>query len=187
MPFIEDEKLAALYKEVDQEKKSAVFFQNLHLKNKARLAHLRFYKRSFFIVLVVIAAFFIHGILDAFNAPSTSVFNQENEALLKKIEQLTLENKILGGSTKDIQSALDEVTVYTVQFSALSNKDVMLFSDHFVNFRAHPLIDYHAYSLGNFSTEEEAEAFRTELIKIGLTDLWITSYKSDKRILLNQE
>ena len=33
MPFIEDEQLAALYKKVDQEKKAAAFFQNLHQEN----------------------------------------------------------------------------------------------------------------------------------------------------------
>ena len=56
----------------------------------------------------------------------------------------------------------------------------------FVNFKAYPLQDFNAYSLGNFATEEEAEAFRQELIKLGLTDLWITSYKSGERILLNK-
>lgn len=186
MPFIDDDKLAALYKEIDQEKKSAAFFQSLHLQNKARLGHLRFYKRSFLIALMLIGAFFIHGIFDASNTPSVTVSRQENEILLKKIEQLTLENKILGGSTENIQSALKEVMVYTVQIKALSNKDIMLFSNHFVNFRAHSLIDFNAYSLGNFSTEQEAEAFRQELIKIGLTDVWVTAYKSDKRILLNK-
>lgn len=186
MPFIEDEKLAALYKEVDQEKKSAAFFQDLHLKNKRLLRHLRFYKRSFFIVLFALSAYFIQGIIYGFDAGEFDVSGQENELLLKRIEQLTLENKILGGSTEDIQSSLKEVTVYTVQIAALSEKDIMLFSDHFVNFRAHSLIDFNAYSLGNFFTMEEAVAFRDELIKIGLIDVWVTSYKSDKRILLNQ-
>lgn len=186
MPFIEDEKLAALYKEVDQEKKSAAFFQNLHLKNKIQLRHFNFYKRSFFVSLVAILVYFIQAIISGFDAGKLNMPDQENELLLKRIEQLTLENRILGGSTKDIQSSLSEITVYTVQIAALSNKDIMLFSDHFVNFRAHSLIDFNAYSLGNFSTMEEAVAFRDELIEIGMIDVWITSYKSDKRILLNQ-
>ena len=61
-----------------------------------------------------------------------------------------------------------------------------MFSDNFVNFRAYPLLDFNAYSLGNFSTEAEAEAFRQELIKLGLKDLWVTSYQSGERILLNK-
>ena len=68
---------------------------------------------------------------------------------------------------------------------ASSNSDILLFSDHFVNFRAYPLQEFNAFSLGNFATEEEAKAFRQELIKLGLTDLWVISYQSGERILLD--
>jgi len=37
MPFIDEDQLAALYKEVDQEKKATAFFQDLHQKNKAKM------------------------------------------------------------------------------------------------------------------------------------------------------
>jgi hypothetical protein len=66
-----------------------------------------------------------------------------------------------------------------------SNSNILLFSDHFVNFRAYPLQEFNAFSLGNFATEAEAEAFRQELLKLGLTDLWVTSYQSGERILLD--
>ncbi|MDA9984652.1 hypothetical protein N9E55_02065 [Flavobacteriaceae bacterium] len=39
MPYIDEEKLAELYKEVDQENKSSVYFQQLYFKYKARLKH----------------------------------------------------------------------------------------------------------------------------------------------------
>ena len=68
---------------------------------------------------------------------------------------------------------------------ASSNSDILLFSDHFVNFRAYPLQNFNAYSLGNFATEEEAVVFRQELLKLGLTDLWVTAYQSGERILLD--
>ena len=177
MPFIDDEQLAALYKEVDQEKKAAAFFQNLHQENKAKLLRFNFYRLGFFMAL---AALVIGG--SYFFAFSEA---EEEAATLSRIEQLELENKILGGSTKQLQDNLKTVKVYTVQFMASSNSDILLFSDHFVNFRAYPLQSFNAYSLGNFATEEEAEAFRQELIKLGLTDLWVTSYQSGERILLD--
>ena len=63
----------------------------------------------------------------------------------------------------------------------------LLFSENFVNFRAHPLKEFNAYSLGNFSTEEEAEAFRQELIALGLPDVWVTAYQNGKRILIDRD
>lgn len=178
MPFIDEDQLAALYKEVDQEKKAAAFFQNLQQENKTKLLRYDIYRLGFFIALAIL----ILGGIYFFSFNST----EDDSAIISRIEQLELENKILGGSSKEIQENLKKFTVYTVQFTASANSDILLFSDNFVNFKAYPLQDFNAYSLGNFATEEEAEAFRQELIKLGLTDLWITSYKSGERILLNK-
>jgi len=87
----------------------------------------------------------------------------------KRMEQLEFENSLLGGSAKDMQNTLRSVTVFTIQFMATNNRDILLFSDNFVNFKDHPLNEFNAFSLGNFSTE--AEAFRKELFKLGLKDL----------------
>ena len=54
MPFIDDEQLAALYKEVDQEKKASAFFQNLHQENKAKLVRYHFYRLGFFVALALL-------------------------------------------------------------------------------------------------------------------------------------
>ena len=178
MPFIDEDQLAALYKEVDQEKKAAAFFQNLQQENKAKLLRYDIYRLGFFIALAILILCGIYFF--SFNS------TEDDSAIISRIEQLELENKILGGSSKEIQENLKKFTVYTVQFTASANSDILLFSDNFVNFKAYPLQDFNAYSLGNFATEEEAEAFRQELIKLGLTDLWITSYKSGERILLNK-
>lgn len=178
MPFIDDEQLAALYKELDQEKKASAFFQNLHQENKAKLLRYHFYRLGFFMALAILILSGIYFFI--FSG------TEDDSATLSRIEQLELENKILGGSTKQLQENLKTITVFTVQFMASTNSDILLFSDKFVNFRAYPLQDFNAYSLGNFATEEEAEAFRQELIKLGLTDLWVTSYQSGERILLNK-
>lgn len=177
MPFIDEDKLAALYREVDQEKKAAAFFQGLHQENKAKLLRYSIYRIGFFTVLLlaILGGAYFYGF------KKTS----DNSTALKRIEQLELENKILVGNTADIQKSLKKVTVFTVQFMASSNDDILLFSKNFVNFRAHPMQEFNAYSLGNFATEEEAEAFRQELMKLGLTDVWVTSYKAGERILLD--
>ena len=119
--------------------------------------------------------------------PAVEPNGTEDPLLLERIQQLELENKILGGTTKAIQENLEDEKVFTVQIMASSNKDIMLFSEHFVNFRAHPLKNFNAYSLGNFSSEAEAEAFRQELISFGLSDVWVTSYQNGKRILIDRD
>lgn len=177
MSFIEEDKLAALYREVDQEKEAAAFYHDLHQKNKERLLRYSIYRTGFFAAMfaLLIGGIYLVGFSNA----------EDDATTLSRIEQLELENKILGGSTEEIQNTLETTTVYTVQFLASSGSDVLLFSKNFINFRAHPLQAFNAYSLGNFSTEEEAEAFRQELIEMGLNDLWVTSYQGGKRILLD--
>ena len=177
MPFIDDEQLAALYKEVDQEKKAAAFFQNLHQENKAKLLRYSIYRLGCFIAFALLMSSGIYFF--AFSG------TEDDPAILSRIKQLELENKILGSSTNQLQESLKTVTVFTVQFMTSSNSNILLFSDHFVNFRAYPLQEFNAFSLGNFATEAEAEIFRQELLKLGLTDLWVTSYQSGERILLD--
>jgi len=177
MPLIDEDKLAALYKEVDQEKKASAFFQSLHQETKAKLVRYSIYRLGCFIAFSLLML----GGIYFFVFSGT----EDDPEILSRIEQLELENKILGGSTQQLQDNLKTVKVYTVQFMVSSNSDILLFSDHFVNFRAYPLQEFNAFSLGNFATEEEAEAFRQELIKLGLTDLLVTSYQSGERILLD--
>jgi hypothetical protein len=176
MPYIDEDKLTALYKEIDQEKKAAAFFQNLHQENKAKLLRYSIYRLGCFIAFALLMSSGIYFF--AFSG------TEDDPAILSRIKQLELENKILGSSTNQLQESLKTVTVFTVQFMTSSNSNILLFSDHFVNFRAYPLQEFNAFSLGNFATEAEAEAFRQELLKLGLTDLWVTSYQSGERILL---
>ena len=175
MPFIDEDQLAALYKEVDQEKKAAAFFQDLHQKNKAKMVRYTIYRQGFF---SAVALLFLCGIYLMGNEKSYADSN-----IQKRIEQLEFENSLLGGSAKDMQNTLRSVTVFTIQFMATNNRDILLFSNNFVNFKVHPLKEFNELSLGNFSTE--AEAFRKELFKLGLKDLWVTSYKIGERILFD--
>ena len=177
MPYIDEDKLTALYKEIDQEKKAAAFFQNLHQENKAKLLRYSIYRLGCFIAFALLMSSGIYFF--AFSG------TEDDPAILSRIKQLELENKILGSSTNQLQESLKTVTVFTVQFMTSSNSNILLFSDHFVNFRAYPLQEFNAFSVGNFATEAEAEAFRQELLKLGLTDLWVTSYQSGERILLD--
>ena len=180
MPFIDDDKLAELYREADQEKKSSVYFQNRYFASKLKLSLFKVYKYGFFCLSSVLFVLACHALFFSNDAPIEQYVLREQE-LLNKIDVLEKE------SVANIQKALENQTVYSVQFIASEREDIRLFSKNFVNLRAHYMDELNAYSLGNFATEEEAEAFKQELLKMGLTDLWITSFKQGERILLNDE
>ena len=182
MPFIDDEQLAALYKEVDQEKKASAFFQDLHQKNKQRLSRLKLYQYTAILSFVLFLASLVYFLSSAAAAEVVT-----DTTLTERIAQLERENQLLGGEAEGLQEQLKKEKVFTVQIMASSNDDILLFSENFVNFRAHPLKEFNAYSLGNFSTEEEAEAFRQELIALGLPDVWVTAYQNGKRILIDRD
>lgn len=186
MPLIDEDKLAALYKEVDNERKSAEFFRQLHERNKKNLANKRFYVVGFYALLVVwmITGFYVYFHSTEDVSVKESLVEENVSALLENVQR---ENALLKTQGTDIQSVLRSQTVYTVQLLASSNERLALFSDQFVNFRAHPINDFYAYSLGNFATEEEAENFRQELIKMGFSDVWVTIYKENERILIDRE
>jgi hypothetical protein len=75
--------------------------------------------------------------------------------------------------------------IYTVQIGALKDDPFLLFSKNLINFKKTKSKDYNLYSLGNFETKEEAEAFRKEIVKLGIDDAWVVTYENDKRIILN--
>ena len=182
MPFIDDEQLAALYKEVDQEKKASAFFQDLHQKNKQQLSRLKLYQYS---AIISFGLFLVSLVYFLSSADAAEIVT--DTTLKERIAQLERENQLLGGDAKDLQEQLKTEKVFTVQIMASSNDEFLLFSENFVNFRAYPLKEFNAYSLGNFSTEEEAEAFRQELIALGLPDVWVTAYQNGKRILIDRD
>lgn len=179
MPFIEEKELAALYKEVDQERQAAVFFQNLHQKNKKSLTRLFIYKWGAVLLLIITL---VTGVL-------FSIFSSKSEvdSLKVKIKQLQIEQKLVNDSFRGVINHLKDVRVYTVQIVASKKDKLLLFSEQFINFRAHHMQGFNAYSLGNFATEKEANAFKKALVEIGLEDVWVTSYLNGKRILLEDE
>lgn len=186
MPIIDEDKLAELYKEIDNERKSADFYRQLHERNKQNLANKCFYVVGFYGLLFLLI---LTGAYLAF-WPETSTKQEQPEVAVQDsalVERLQKENALLKSKGTDLQSVLTSEEVYTVQLLATSNARLMLFSEQFVNFRAHPINDFYAYSLGNFATEAEAEAFREELIKMGFSDVWVTIYKENERILIDRE
>ena len=130
MPFLNDEQLAALYKEVDQEKKASAFFQDLHQKNKQRLSRLKLYQYSAIISFVLFLASLVY-----FLSSVDAVEVLTDTTLTERIAQLERENQLLNGEAEEPTGTTQTEKVFTVQIMASSNDEILLFSENFVNFR----------------------------------------------------
>jgi len=202
MPYIEQDKLAEIFTQLEKEKKVTAFLQEEHNKNKVLLSKKSKYKKFkslFFILLslfILTQCFWVIKFekvtIPFFHSPKhkkkfvdSRIIKLEN--LVLENEQLKRENAILGGAAEDIQGILESCLIYSVQIGAFSHQKIPLISKNLVNFRIYPLHDFNAYSLGNFSTRSEAEFFVEILNDIGFEDAWIASYQSGKRILEKED
>ena len=168
MPFIDEKKIADLYKEVDDLRNSSSYFQDLYLKSKKKIVKITFYKYTsiiaFSLLIIVIGSSMYQSNSDK-SMSSSNVTNESDVVLSEPNESLRSKK------------------IYTVQIGASQNDPFLLFSKNLMNFNKTKSKDYNLYSLGNFETKDEAEAFRKEIVKLGIDDAWVVAYENGKRII----
>ena len=59
MPFIEGEKLAKLYKQVDNERNASIYYRDLYKAVKKKMVYSKIYTFGFYILLPIAAVFVI--------------------------------------------------------------------------------------------------------------------------------
>ena len=168
MPFIDDKKLADLYKEVDDLRNSSSYFQDLYLKSKKKIVKITFYKYTSIIAFSLLI--FVTG----------SSMYQSNSDKSMSSSNVTNESDVV---LSELNESLRSKKIYTVQIGASQNDPFLLFSKNLMNFNKTKSKDYNLYSLGNFETKDEAEAFRKEIVKLGIDDAWVVAYENGKRII----
>ena len=87
--------------------------------------------------------------------------------------------------TADAGSIKDEV-IYAVQIGAFTKNNISLTSEDLAQFQEVKKGAFYKYSLGAFSTLQEARKFRKELVKLGFDDAFIGSYQNGKRIRIEE-
>ncbi len=168
MPFIDDKKLADLYKEVDDLRNSSSYFQDLYLKSKKKIVKITFYKYTSIIafsLLIIVTGSSMYQSNSDKSMSSSNVTNESDVVL------------------SELNESLRSKKIYTVQIGASQNDPFLLFSKNLMNFNKTKSKDYNLYSLGNFETKDEAEAFRKEIVKLGIDDAWVVAYENGKRII----
>lgn len=168
MPFIDEKKIADLYKEVDDLRNSSSYFQDLYLKSKKKIVKITFYKYTSIIafsLLIIVTGSSMYQSNSDKSMSSSNVTNESDVVL------------------SELNESLRSKKIYTVQIGASQNDPFLLFSKNLMNFNKTKSKDYNLYSLGNFETKDEAEAFRKEIVKLGIDDAWVVAYENGKRII----
>ncbi|MCC5915937.1 MAG: SPOR domain-containing protein [Cryomorphaceae bacterium] len=71
---------------------------------------------------------------------------------------------------------------FCVQIGAYKKVDLSLYSEKYTFFRYHLRDDLYKYTLGIFSTYEQAHAFRSELIRLGLKDAFVQAIRDGEPV-----
>lgn len=194
MPFIEENDLLDLHKDIDKAQTiNERLLDQIQIKNKD-LKNIKIQRN----LLLATSLLFIIGILafTSFTAGlsiTNSRSNQENmvlhsldslEAYKARIANLKEQNQELS-LIKEFYLAkefLQKGKIYSVQIKSFTENDVALASNALTNTmfsRANP---YYSYSIGTFETLEEAQNLRKHLVDAGIKDAFVASYQDGERL-----
>ncbi|WP_428740285.1 SPOR domain-containing protein [Tenacibaculum sp.] len=81
----------------------------------------------------------------------------------------------------DVAQSINGKTIYSVQIGVLSQKQYPLLSSEVIPSTVTPENGYFKYSLGLFTSLEEARNLKNELVKIGFSDAFVASYIDGER------
>ncbi|MDH3698677.1 MAG: SPOR domain-containing protein [Flavobacteriaceae bacterium] len=193
MPFIEESDLLDLHKDID---KAQIINERLLDQIKYKNKELRKNKiqRNVFAGITGLLAVFILAFTSFSAGLSSNRFSRQDTNLLvsidsldavkTRIDNLKAQNDELS-LVKEFYLAkqfLDKETVYSVQVQSFVDNNLTLASEALTNTLFAKANPYYSYSLGTFETLKEAQAFRTQLVKIGFNDAFVASYKDGQRL-----
>ncbi len=191
MPFLEDQELANLQKEIND---SNARIEGLEEELDAYDEENEKKQRRFVIINIMFAC--MAGIALAYayySSSKSSGISPDEIATIKKKEQLrvidslnTLQTENLESEDNSIEGNVDSIrkgikgeTVYSVQVRALTERKYPLLSQSIAGMVTND--SYFKYSVGLFKSLQEAQSFRKQLVKIGFRDAFIASYIDGER------
>ncbi|MEO1485113.1 MAG: SPOR domain-containing protein [Bacteroidota bacterium] len=192
MPFIEENDLLDLHKDIDKAQIiNERLLDQIKFKNKD-LSKLKLQRN----ILLGITLFFVVGTLaiTSFTAglSSKNALDNQNvlvsidslDAVKTRLDNLRLQNEELS-LVKEFYLAkefLEKDKIYSVQIKSFVENNVTLASEALTNTLFVKTNPFYAYSLGNFETLDEARDFREQLVKMGFNDAFVASYQDGKRV-----
>lgn len=197
MPFIEENDLIELHKDIDKAQTinerllDQIKYKNKELK-KSKVQRNIFAGITTFFLLAGIAfgsltaGISISGGFNKRNNNSDLVFTSIDslDAIKARIDKLKAQNEELS-LVKEFYLAkefLQKEKIYSVQVKSFVDNNVTLASEALTNTLFVKTNPFYSYSLGNFETLQEAQFFRKQLVDLGFDDAFVASYKDGKRV-----
>ncbi|AZJ35823.1 SPOR domain-containing protein [Tenacibaculum singaporense] len=206
MPFIEEEKFKLMQEDLDNAKLKREEAESELSSTQEELVALKKSSKTLPIFLGLLlglalgAAYYFYA-----NGGSSAINNIDIEAVKKKEAYRVLdsisraqaraarnadesENNVSSNSNINTEAVADEIaentsgqTIYSVQIGVLSENKYPLLSSEVIPSTVTTDDGYFKYSLGLYTTLDEAKDLQKELIKIGFSDAFVASYINGKR------
>ncbi|MDC1162165.1 hypothetical protein OAT18_01855 [Tenacibaculum sp.] len=211
MPYIEEDKFLLMQQDLDNAKlkREDAEKQFDEIENKY-IQHKKGSKRtSIFLGLLLGAALGIIYLFNSGKIPSSNnhikspeidiaaIKNAEAERVIDSLSNLQIETNTnendsgisgddLDESVTNIKENANGTEIYSVQIGVFSNKKYPLISTKLLPGTINSSDGYFKYSLGLFTSLNEAKYLKNELIRIGFKDAFIASYINGKRQKIHQ-
>lgn len=193
MPFVEEMDLVELHKYVDRTKKiNERLLDQVKIKNQ----ELKQSKIQRNIFLSIIGIVLLGGVAISsfgFSLKDSAQLGSESNVVISvdslnaakaRIQNLQKMNTELGAIQEFYlaKNFMNNEQIYAVQVKSFSDNKVPLTSGAITNSLFVKNNPYYSYSLGLFEKLEDARNLKTELIKMGFKDAFVASYKTGKRL-----
>ncbi len=196
MPFIEEKDLLNLHKDIEKaQTNNEKLLDQIKYKNK-ELHDLKVQRNALLAIAILLMLVILAILLfkSKFNSSSfvsdsiTGSSTEHVENLKAGFEELTPQDEEFS-QVEDYYLAkalLRKEKIYAVQVMAFNESKTALISEGLLHSRFLKSSSFYGYSLGNFETLDEAQAFRKQLVAMGFKDAFVASYQNGKRIRIEE-
>ncbi|TDQ25631.1 SPOR domain-containing protein [Tenacibaculum caenipelagi] len=202
MPFIEEDKFKLMQEDLDNAKLKREEAENELNTVQEELSSLKRSSKNLPILLGLLLGlalgatyyFYENGGADALNNINIEQIKKDEASRvldsINRAQARATRNNSTDDSSSDIdvETTADDVakstsgkTIYSVQIGVLSEKQYPLLSSAVIPSTVTVDNGYFKYSLGLFTTLEEARKLKGELVKIGFSDAFVASYIDGER------
>ncbi|CAM1333197.1 SPOR domain-containing protein [Tenacibaculum aestuariivivum] len=201
MPFIEEDKFNSMQEDLENAKLKVDEVENELNETKSKFVSFKKKSKRIPVLLGLLlglslgACYYFYTKQTVVNSFSETEIialkKKEGIRLLDSIEVANTRNNInenTNVTTENLEETINEVseningeTIYSVQIGVLSEKKFPLLSSTTIPTTVTSNNGYFKYSVGLFSTLNEARNLRKELVTLGFDDAFIASYIDGKR------
>lgn len=128
--------------------------------------------------------FELDSMIAAFRSHETQL-TEANKKLAKAEKGLSDQQALVTKLQAELTAVPDKEikgTIYRVQIGAYAKRDLSSYSAEQENFQVEKHSGVQKYTVGMFRDKSDAQAFRAQIVAIGIKDAWIVKYIDGQRV-----